>query len=113
MADEFGEVDAIPDIAAEQRVCIGHGPNAPIERVNVVVERTAALAHVLGDGGNACQQILDVMIECGDQQALLVRGPLARGDVEREALETYKAPPPSNSAFAVSSSQTSRPSRAA
>ena len=34
----------------------------------------------------------DVMIECGDEQALLVLGPLARGDVESEALEAYKAP---------------------
>ena len=66
---------------------IGHGLNAPIECLNVLVERTAAWAHVLGDEGNARQQILDVMIECGDEQALLIRGPLARCDVESETLE--------------------------
>ena len=92
MADEFGEVDGIPNIAAELRVYIGHGPKPPIERVNVFVDRIAALPHALGDCSNACQQIFDVMIKCSDQQALLVRGSLACRDVDRKALETYQAP---------------------
>jgi hypothetical protein len=45
---------------------IGHGLNAAIECLNVLLEGTAALAHVLSDGGNTSQQIVDVMIECGD-----------------------------------------------
>jgi hypothetical protein len=70
----------------------GHGSYAPIECLNVVVERTAVLAHVLGDGSNASQQILDVMVELGDEQALLVFKSLARGDVESKTLEAYKSP---------------------
>ena len=92
MADELGEVDGVPDFAAELRVYIGHGPKPPIECVNVLVDRTAALAHTFGDCSNACQQIFNVMIKCSDQQALMVRGALACRDIDRKALETYQAP---------------------
>src|SRR5262249_442927 len=60
--------------------------------LNVLVERTAVLDHVLGDGSNASQQILDVMIKLSDEQPLLILGSLARGDVESKTLEAYKAP---------------------
>ena len=88
----------------------GHGSYAPIECLNVVVERTAVLAHVLGDGSNASQQILDVMVELDDEQALLVLKSLARGDVESKTLEAYKSPQSVEFRLAASSSQTSRPS---
>src|SRR5215471_14978381 len=91
-ADEFGDVDAIPVTLAEQRVGTRHRLYAAPQCLNVVVERTAAMAHVLGDGSNARQQIFDAMIQRGDEQALLVRGSLACGDVESEALEAYKSP---------------------
>ena len=65
-ADEFGEVDAIPAILAEQRLGTGHRLYAPIQCLDVVVEGIAAMAHVLGDGSNARQQIFDAMIERGD-----------------------------------------------
>ena len=42
---------------------IDHGLNAPIECLNVLVKGTAVGADVLGDEGNARQQILD-----GDEQ---------------------------------------------
>src|SRR5262249_34460940 len=91
-ADEFGEVDASPATLAEQRVGTGHGSYAPIECLNVLVERTAVLAHALRDGSNASQQILDVMIELGDEQALLALKSFARGDVESKTIEAYKSP---------------------
>ena len=91
-ADEFREVDVVPAILAEQYVGVGHGSNAPIQCLNVLVERAAAVAHVLGYEGNAFQQILDAMIERGDEQALLVLGQLPRGDVEGQALDAYKMP---------------------
>ena len=87
MADEFGEVNGVPNIAAELRVYIGHGPKPPIECLNVFVDRTAALAHAFGDCSTSCQQIFNVMIKCSDQQALLVRSSLARRDIDRKALE--------------------------
>ena len=67
---------------------ISHGFKPPFERLNVHVERDAVLAHSLGDEGDSRQQILDVMIECDDQLALLIRGTLACRDVESKALET-------------------------
>src|SRR6516225_5321662 len=91
-ANEFGEVDTIPATLAEQRVGTGHGSYAPIQCLNVVVERTAVLAHIYGEGSNARQQILDVMIKLSDEQTLLILGSLARGDVESKTLETYKSP---------------------
>ena len=91
-ADELGEINAVPAILAEQRMSIGHGLNAPIQCLNILVDRVAALAHIFGDDGNARQQIFDAMIERGDEQALLVLRQLARGDVESKALEAYKTP---------------------
>ena len=44
----------------------GHRLYAPIQCLNVIVEGIAAMAHVLGDGSNARQQIFDAMIERGD-----------------------------------------------
>ena len=35
---ELSEIDAVPSILAEQCVGIGHGLNAPIERLDVRVE---------------------------------------------------------------------------
>src|SRR6476620_6210021 len=71
---------------------IDHRFKPPFERLNVRVKRDAVLAHASGNDGNSRKQILDVMIECGDQLALLIRGPLACRDVESKALQTYQAP---------------------
>src|SRR5512138_1803539 len=49
------------------------------------------MAHAFGDRSDSCQQIFNVMIKCSDQQALLVRGSLARRDIDRKAFETYQA----------------------
>jgi hypothetical protein len=92
MADKFGEINVAPAILAEQRVGVGHGLDTSLECLNVCVKRTAALTGILGDDGNACQQISDALIECGDEQTLVFLEPLARGNVEGEALEAYKAP---------------------
>jgi hypothetical protein len=63
--------------------------DAPIECLNVCVGQTVPLAHILGDNGNARQQILDTIIQGGDEQTLLILGLLARGDVNGEAFDAY------------------------
>src|SRR6516165_11368099 len=89
-AHELGEIGALPAIVTEQRVSIGHGLNAPMERWNVVIERIGASARFPGDHADALQQILHAIIERGDEQALLMFGFFARRNIERETLQAYR-----------------------
>jgi len=41
--------------------------DAPIKCLNVCVGQTVPLAHILGDKGDARQQILDTIIQGGDE----------------------------------------------
>src|SRR3954447_2951415 len=70
----------------------GHTLNAPIECLNELVNRTAALACILGDRGNTREHVLDAVVKLGDQQALVFVSPLALCNVNRQALDAYTLP---------------------
>src|SRR5262249_7915229 len=91
-ADQVGKSGPFPVVLAEQRVSIGHGLNAPIECLDIFVERSAAPARILGDHGYAREKIPYAMFQRRDERSLLVFRLLARSNVEREALEAHEAP---------------------
>src|SRR5436309_11881500 len=73
-------------------MCNGHTLNAPIECLDELVDRTAALACILGDRGNAREHVLDAVVKLRDQQALVFVRPLALCNVNGEALNAYTLP---------------------
>src|SRR5436190_23453752 len=70
-------------------MCNGHALNAPAECLDELVDRTAALACILGDGGNAREHVLDAMVKLRDQQALVFVSSLPLCNVSRQALDAY------------------------
>jgi hypothetical protein len=69
-----------------------HALNAPIECLDKLVHRAAALARIHGDHGNAREHVLDAVVKLGDQQALVFVSPLALRNVEGQALDAYTLP---------------------
>src|SRR5262249_21706216 len=90
-ADQACEVDALPAILAEQRVGGGHGLDATVEGFDELVHRAAALPAIHRDHANTREHVLDAMVQLGDQQVLMLLGPLALSNVEGQALEAHKA----------------------
>src|SRR5436305_1163632 len=70
----------------------GHTLNAPIECLDELVDRTAALACILGNSGNAREHVLDAVVKLRDQQALVFVSPLALCNVNGQALDAYTLP---------------------
>src|SRR3954452_19873570 len=70
----------------------GHTLNAPIECLDELVDRTAALACILRDSGNAREHVLDAVVKLRDQQALMFVSPLALRNVNGQALDAYPLP---------------------
>ena len=107
---ELGEADALPPAAAEQSVSIGHRVDATVENLEELVHRGAALAAALRNDGNAGQRVFHTVVELCDQQILVLSARLSSVTSRVSPFKRTMCPPASNSAFAVSSSQTSRPS---
>src|SRR5438067_13674128 len=70
----------------------GHTLNAPIECLDELVDRAAALARILGDRGNAREYVLDAVVKLRDQQALVFVSPLALCNVNGQALDACTLP---------------------
>src|SRR3954466_13439051 len=70
----------------------GHTLNAPIECLDELVDRAAALASILGDRGNAGEHVLDAVVKLRDQKALVFVSPLALCNVDGQALDAYTLP---------------------
>src|SRR4051812_25343778 len=63
-----------------------------IERLDKLVDRTAALARILGDRGNAREHVLDPVVKfCNEHPLVLIR-PLALRNVGGKALDAYRLP---------------------
>src|SRR5437764_14188934 len=70
----------------------GHTLNAPIECLDELVDRTAALACILRDSSNAREHVLNAVVKLRDQQALVFVSPLALRNVNGQALDAYTLP---------------------
>src|SRR5215208_887439 len=63
-----------------------------IERLDKLVDRTAALARILGDRGNAREHVLDPVVKFCNEHPLVLVSPLALRDVGGKALDAYGLP---------------------
>src|SRR2546430_8410102 len=69
-----------------------HALDSPIECLDKTVYRAAALARIHGNHGNAREHVFDAVVKLRDQQALVLVSPLARGNVDGQALDAYTVP---------------------
>ena len=69
-----------------------HALYPPIECDNKLVHRTAALARILRDRGNAREHVLHSVVKFCNEQPLVFVSPLALGDVDGKTFDAYRLP---------------------
>src|SRR6516225_3810857 len=71
---------------------VRHRSDAPIERFDEFLHRVATLARRHRYHCNTSENVLDAMVEFGDQPLSVLLVPLAPGDITDQALETCIMP---------------------